>query len=75
MEPLRGTTILELLREKPGRYILYNLWRYRMKEADGADVIMNGQPVEPYAVHMDDLIEAGNLVRDCAVYRLAPDAG
>jgi hypothetical protein len=36
---LNGTKILDLLHQKPGRYIQHDMGLYRMKEADGADVL------------------------------------
>jgi hypothetical protein len=59
---LNAMTIPELLGAKPGRYILHNMERYRMREANGTDVIVteNGRNcfVEPIAAHMDDLMNA-----------------
>jgi hypothetical protein len=64
---LNGTIILELLHQKPGRYIQHDMGLYRMKEAD--DVLhtdKNGweYPVEPLAAHMDGRMDEGRLVRD-----------
>jgi hypothetical protein len=36
---LNGTKVLDLLHRKPGRYIQHDMGVYRMKEADGADVV------------------------------------
>ena len=36
---LNGTMILELLHQKPGRYIQRGRGPYRMKEASGVDVV------------------------------------
>ena len=77
---LNGTTILELLQQKPGRYIQHDMGLYRMKEADGADVLhieKNGResPVEPLAVHMDGLMDEGRLVRDGSSYLLPSPSG
>ena len=66
---------LRPLHQKPGRYIQHDMGLYRMKEADGADVLhieKNGResPVEPLAVHMDGLMDEGRLVRDGSRYLL-----
>jgi hypothetical protein len=72
---LSETVILELLAPKPGRCIQHESGRYRMKEADGTDLITTqaGQscPVEPLAVHIDALMDARKLICDCSKYRLA----
>ena len=34
---LRETKILDLLREKPGRFIQHDMGKYTMKEANGSD--------------------------------------
>jgi hypothetical protein len=66
---LTGTKILDLLHQKPGRYMQHDMGLYRMKEADGADVLHTEKsgresPVEPLAAHMDGLMDEGRLVRD-----------
>lgn len=69
--------ILDLLGEKPDRYILHerDARRYTMKEADGADVLVteNGQTLAPLLVEsqIDQLVDAFRLVREGAKYRLA----
>ena len=72
---LNGTMILELLHQKPGRYIQRDMGLYRMKEADGADVLHTEKsgresPVEPLAAPMDGLMNEGRLVRDGSRYSL-----
>ena len=72
---LNGTIILELLRQKPGRYIQHDMGLYRMKESNGVSVVhkdKNGReyPVEPLAAHMDGLMDEGRLVRDGLSYLL-----
>jgi hypothetical protein len=71
---LNTTMILELLRQKPGRYVDHDMGQYRMKEANGDDVTIteNGREylVEPIAEQMDDLTDASRLVRDGSEYRL-----
>jgi hypothetical protein len=70
---LNGTIILELLRERPGRYIWHDMGQYRMKEANGADVTVteDGREcvIEPVAAQMDDLMDASRLIRDRSTYR------
>ncbi|MBV9826038.1 MAG: hypothetical protein JO001_10210 [Alphaproteobacteria bacterium] len=60
--------ILDLLAAKPGRYIQYARGNYRLKEADGSDVIVSDrgcdQMVEPAADQIDDLANAAHLVRE-----------
>jgi hypothetical protein len=75
MMMLNGTTILELLHQKPGRYIQHDMGLYRMKEADRVGVVHKdengrGYPVEPLAAHMDGLMDEGRLVRDGSSYSL-----
>jgi hypothetical protein len=73
---LNTTMILDLLRQRPGRYILHDMGHYRMKEANGDDVTVtdtdNGREclVEPVAVQMDDLEDASKLIRDGSKYLL-----
>jgi hypothetical protein len=72
---LTTTGILDLLSEKPGRYIEHSMGRYRMKEANGDDVIVTEDgrryPIEPEAGQMDDLMDASRLTRDGSRYRLS----
>ena len=72
---LRSTQILDLLRERHGRYIEHDMGKYAMKEPNGYDVIItengNQYPVEPVAVQMDDLMDAGKLSRHGSRYYLA----
>jgi hypothetical protein len=73
---LSSTKVLELLRERQGRYVTHDSERYQMKEADGSDVIMRSpsrrrHAVEPPPETIDDLIAAQYLHRDGRVYRLA----
>jgi hypothetical protein len=71
---LRSTQILDLLNEKPGRYIHHAMGRYQMKEASGADVRLTEDgkeyPVEPTAEQMDGLMDLSKLVRDGSKYSL-----
>ena len=68
---IRESIILELLRAKPGRYILHDMGDYTMKEADGTDVLVDGELVKPWHNHMDALEGAGKLICDGSKYRLA----
>jgi hypothetical protein len=71
---LNTTMILDLLGERPGRYIHHDMGHYRMKEANGADVKVpeNGREslVEPTAGQMDDLMDTKHLVHEGAQYLL-----
>jgi hypothetical protein len=71
---LNTSTILHLLSERPGRYILDSMGNYRMKEANGDDVIVteNGRQflIEPAAGQIDGLMDASHLTRDRSIYRL-----
>jgi hypothetical protein len=71
---LNTSTILDLLRERPSRYILHSMANYRMKEANGDDVIVteNGRQfwIEPAADQIGDLMDASHLTRDRSIYRL-----
>lgn len=71
---LRTSMILELLERDPTRYVEHDTGCYRLKEASGADVVVddNGRqaPVEPLQIHMDDLERESRLVRDGSRYRL-----
>jgi hypothetical protein len=71
---LNTTMILDLLRQRHGRYIQHDMGHYRMKEADGADVTVteNGREylIEPIAERMDDLTDASKLVQDASKYLL-----
>jgi hypothetical protein len=71
---LNTTMILDLLADKPGRYVQHESGTYRMKEADGSDVIIteNGRDylIEPIAEQMDDLMDASHLRREESQYRL-----
>jgi hypothetical protein len=72
---LTTTGILDLLRERPGRYIEHSMGRYRMKEANGDNVTVTEDgrqwSIEPHAGHMDDLTDASHLTRDGSRYRLS----
>lgn len=65
---LHTTRIMEVLSEVPGRYVLHDDGRYRLKEADGADfiVIDRGKRflVEPDPEQIDDLERQGYLIRE-----------
>lgn len=71
---LNTTMILDLLRERPGRYIERDMGSYRMKEPDGAVVTVTedgrGYLVEPIAEQMDDLMDAGHLIHKGSIYTL-----
>ena len=71
---LNMTMILDLLGQRPGRYIQHDMGHYRMKEANGSDVKVteNGRAylVEPIAEQMDDLMDASKLVRSGSKYLL-----
>jgi hypothetical protein len=73
---LNASMILGLLEHDRSRYIERDMGRYRLKEANGADVLVddNGRqvPVEPMQIHMDDLERESRLVRDGSRYRLPP---
>lgn len=73
MQKLRTGQIVELLGERPGRYIEHDMGSFRMREPDGKDVLEKGAPVEPDATQVDDLVRAGKLTQDGTRYRL-PDA-
>jgi hypothetical protein len=72
---LRETKILDLLREKPGRFIQHDMGKYTMKEANGSDVVVteNGkaEAVLPEHIHMDPLTDTGKLRIDGSRYYLA----
>jgi virulence-associated protein VagC len=69
---LNTTMILDLLHQRPGRYIQHDMGQYRMKEANGDDVTITetGREylVEPIAEQMDDLTDTSQLVRDGSKY-------
>ena len=73
---LRTSRIIDLLRNKRGRYIHHDAAAFRMKEANGEDVMLTedrrGYLVEPTAQQIDDLMDAKRLVRDGAKYVLPP---
>ena len=73
---LNTTMILNLLRERPGRYIQHAMGHYSMKEANGDRVTVteNGKDflVEPTAEQVDDLTDASHLVRHGSKYTAAP---
>ena len=73
--PLTITMITDLLGERPGRYINGDMGYYRMKEANGDDVKItdNGREclVEPVAIQMDNLMDAGRLRQNGSRYYLA----
>ena len=73
---LRTSRIIDLLRNKRGRYIHHDAGAFRMKEANGEDVMLTedrrGYLVEPTAQQIDDLMDAQRLVRDGAKYVLPP---
>ena len=73
---LSSTKVLELLRERQGRYITHGSEHYHMKEADGSNVVMRDRSGRQYAVEplpemVDDLVAAQYLHRHGRVYRLA----
>jgi hypothetical protein len=73
---LRTWRIIDLLRNKRGRYIHHDAGAFRMKEANGEDVMLTedrrGYLVEPTAQQIDDLMDAKRLVRDGSKYVLPP---
>jgi len=73
---LSTTGLLNLLRERPGRYIECRRAAYVVKEADGTDVtvVENGEvfPIRPAESQVDQLVEVCYLIRDGSEYRLAP---
>ena len=62
-----GAEILELLGQETGRYIEHDMGTYCMREASGADVIIEKDgkkfAVQPTSDQMDYLIDAGSLRR------------
>jgi hypothetical protein len=70
---LHTTGVLDLLRQKPGRYVEYLRGDYTMREDGGAAVtVIEGG--EEFAIHpaesqIDDLVRASHLVRDGSKYR------
>ena len=72
---LHTSRIMDLLRNKRGRYIHHDAGAFRMKEADGEDVKLTedrrGYLVQPTAQRID-LMDAKRLVRDGAKYVLPP---
>jgi hypothetical protein len=75
MMALSTTRILQLLGERPGRYIRHDMGSYRMKEPNGDDVRLTrgGREylVGPTAEQMDALMEEKWLVRDGLKYLLS----
>jgi hypothetical protein len=66
---LNGSMILDLLRKKPGRYILRTMEHHGMKEANGEEVDCPVMLLAPQRI--DELLDANQLVRDGAnKYRL-----
>ena len=69
---LSTTRILELLGSNPGSYILHNVGNYRLKNADGSDMLVpEGDKIEPIHQMIDDLMDAKRIRRDGKIYRLA----
>ena len=71
-----GTSrILELLRERPGRYIEHSIGCYRMKEMNCGDVTVTGSgrrfSIKPLAQQMDDLMDASHLTHDGSRYSVS----
>jgi hypothetical protein len=76
---INGSMILKLLEAKPGRYIFHDRDEgiYRLKKANGDDVTVT-EKGKVYPVHLphnviDGLVDANQLVREHAKYRL-PEA-
>lgn len=71
---LSSSTTLDLLAEKPGRYIHHDAGSYRMKEANGEDVKLTQDgkeySVEPPSLLMDGLMDENRLVCDRSNYAL-----
>ncbi len=72
---LNTTQVLEALRANPGAYVVHNAGTYRLKNADGTDMVKTdgGRTyfLEPSYHMMDDLMDAGRLKKDGQKYRLA----
>jgi hypothetical protein len=72
---LRTTEILELLESHAGSYVLRNLGTYRVKNADGTDMVKieGGRTcvLEPSHQMMDDLMAQGRLKQNGQKYTLA----
>jgi hypothetical protein len=73
---INGSMILKLLEADPGRYILHDRDEgiYRLKKANGDDVALTENGTV-YPVHLpggviDGLVDANQLVRERAKYRL-----
>jgi hypothetical protein len=70
---LTTTGILDLLNQRPGRYIQHDMGNYRIKDASGADVTVReggkDVPIQPTASQIDDLIDASLLIREGSRYR------
>jgi len=62
------TQVLDLLRQKPGRYVETYMGEYAIKESDGTDVTATEGgvtfPIRPAKSQIDQLVEAGHLIRD-----------
>jgi hypothetical protein len=76
---INGSMILKLLETEPGRYILHDRDEglYRLKKPNGDDVTLT-EKGKVYPVHLpeeviDGLVDANQLVRERAKYRL-PEA-
>jgi hypothetical protein len=70
---LNATNALDLLRERPGRYIDHDAGQYRMREPDGTDVVLTEGGRE-YLVDlgyeiMDSLLAEHRLIHDGSRYR------
>jgi hypothetical protein len=59
---LNGSMILDLLRKKPGRYILRTMEHHGMKEANGEEV--DCPVLLLTATRIEELLDANQLARD-----------
>jgi len=74
---LDTTMILQLLHERPGRYIQRSMGDYSMMDANGVAVTVreDGKDflVEPTAEQMNDLMAASHLICHGSKYTAVPD--
>ncbi|HTC52233.1 MAG TPA: hypothetical protein VK700_09880 [Steroidobacteraceae bacterium] len=72
---LHTTGVLDMLRDKTGRYIEHHKGVYVMRETDGRNVFIveEGEklPIHPSEGQIDDLVSAGHLIRDGQRYELS----
>jgi hypothetical protein len=72
MVGITATMILDFLRKRPGRYIQHDTGHYRMKEANGVDVIESDDRgvfhVDPSQAQIDGLMEEAKLIQNGSRY-------